>query len=171
MLQKVRLKHEKCLELDSVLKIVSQEAGFGDSVERILALEPKYNYEDALNALKKTGDAYDIAAKFGTPRVSGVKNVSNALKRAKSGGNLSLSELLDIGEVLRNVRGIAQFREQFSGVETSLDQYFDSLFPNKYFEEKTTIKIIYMLPFQVRCVNINIAYYNCSYCAQISYRF
>ena len=87
MLQKVRLKHEKCLELDSVLKIVSGEAGFEDSAERILALTPNYNYEDALNALKKTGDAYNIAAKFGTPRVSGVKNVNNALKRAKSGGH------------------------------------------------------------------------------------
>ena len=136
MLQKVRLKHEKCLELDSVLKIVSEEAGFEDSAERILALAPNYSYDDALNALKKTGDAYDIAAKFGTPRVSGIKNVNNALKRAKSGGNLSLSELLDIGEVLRNVRGIVQFREQFSGVETSLDLFFNSLFPNKYFEEK-----------------------------------
>ena len=142
MLQNVRLKHEKCLELDSVLKIVSQEAGFEDSAERILAFVPNYNYEDAINALKKTGDAYDISAKFGTPRVSGVKNVNNALKRAKSGGNLSLSELLDIGEVLRNVRGVSQFREQFSGVETSLDPYFDSLFPNKYFEEKIFTCII-----------------------------
>lgn len=142
MLQKVRLKHEKCLELDAVLKIVSDEAGFEDSAERILGLTPNYNYEDAVNALKKTGDAYDIAAKFGTPRVSGVKNVNNTLKRAKSGGNLSLSELLDIGEVLRNVRGVSQFREQFSGVETSLDYYFDSLFPNKYFEEKIFTCII-----------------------------
>ena len=53
MLQNVRLKHEKCLELDSVLKIVSEEAGFGDSVERILSLKPNYNFEDAINALKK----------------------------------------------------------------------------------------------------------------------
>ena len=136
MQQKVRLKHEKCLELDSVLKAVSEEAGFEDSAERVLNICPCYNYDDALLALKRTGDAYDLAAKFGTPRLSGIKNVNNALKRAKSGGNLSLSELLQIGEVLRNVRGLSQFHEQFSSLQTSLDSYFDSLFPNKYFEDK-----------------------------------
>lgn len=131
-----RLKHETCLELNAILKAVSAEAGFEDSAQRILDIRPSYNYDDALSSLKRTEDAYNIAAKFGTPRLSGIKNVSNALKRAKSGGNLSLSELLQIGEVLRNIRGLSQFREQFSGVETTLDDYFNSLFPNKYFEDK-----------------------------------
>ncbi|MEE1279635.1 MAG: endonuclease MutS2, partial [Oscillospiraceae bacterium] len=136
MEQKVGLKHEMCLELDSVLKAVSSEAGFEDSAHKILNICPHYDFNDAQSALGRTVDAYNIAAKFGTPRLKGIKNVSNALKRARSGGNLSLSELLLVGEVLRNVRGLSQFREQFSGLQTSLDPFFDSLFPNKYFEDK-----------------------------------
>ncbi len=136
MQQKEHLKHEMCLELDRVLKEVATEAGFADSAERILNISPNYDYSQALAALARTKDAYELAAKFGTPRLSGIKNVNNALKRAKNGGSLSLLELLQIGEVLRNIRGLVQFREQFSGIETTLDVFFGSLFPNKYFEEK-----------------------------------
>lgn len=135
-------KHLSCLELDAVLKFVSEEAGIEESRARIINVKPHYEYDAALSALNKTKDAYELAAKFGTPRFSGVKNVNSALKRAKNGGNLSLSELLQIAEVLRNVRGLAQYREQFSSVETTLDNYFDSLFPNKYFEEKIFTCII-----------------------------
>ncbi len=129
-------KHLSCLELNAVLKSVSEEAGIEESRERILLIKPHYEYDAALSALDKTKDAYELAAKFGSPRFSGVKNVNSALKRAKNGGNLSLSELLQIAEVLRNVRGLEQYRGQFSSVETTLDDYFNSLFPNKYFEEK-----------------------------------
>lgn len=136
MIQTENQKHLSCLELDAVLKAVSDEAGIERSRERILELKPHYDFDAALSALNKTKDAYELAAKFGSPRFSGVKNVNSALKRAKNGGNLSLLELLQIAEVLRNVRGLCQYREQFSSVETTLDDYFNSLFPNKYFEEK-----------------------------------
>jgi len=136
MYQKEQRKHHNCLELDEVLRAVSQEAGIEESVQGILDIQPHYDYCEASSALNQTKDAYELAAKFGSPRFSGVKNVSLALKRAKNGGNLSLLELLQIAEVLRNIRRLSQFREQFSGVETSLDCYFDSLFPNKYFEDK-----------------------------------
>lgn len=135
-------KHLSCLELDAVLNVLSLEAGIEESRERILKLKPHYEYDAALTALNKTKDAYELAAKFGSPRFSGVKNVSSALKRAKNGGNLSLLELLQVAEVLRNVRGLYQYREQFSSVETTLDNYFNSLFPNKYFEEKIFTCII-----------------------------
>ncbi|MBQ8869399.1 MAG: endonuclease MutS2 [Oscillospiraceae bacterium] len=136
MYQAENQKHLSCLELDAVLKAVSEEAGIEESRQKILELKPHYDFDAALSALNKTKDAYELAAKFGSPHFSGVKNVNSALKRAKNGGNLSLLELLQIAEVLRNVRGLCQYREQFSSVETTLDDYFNSLFPNKYFEEK-----------------------------------
>ena len=136
MYQTEKKKHIACLELDVVLKAVSCEAGIEESAHRILGLAPRYDYSEALSELNKTKDEYDLSAKFGSPRFSGVKNVSSALKRAKNGGNLSLLELLQIAEVLRNIRGLTQYREQFLSVETTLDDYFNSLFPNKYFEEK-----------------------------------
>lgn len=135
-------KHLFCLELNRVLEAVSKEAGIEESVEKILNIQPHYDYDAAISALNQTKDAYDLAAKFGSPRFSSVKNVSASLKRAKSGGNLSLNELLQIGEVLRNIRGLSQFREQFSSVETTIDCYFESLFPNKYFEDKIFTCII-----------------------------
>ena len=135
-------KHQKCLELDRVLNLVSKEAQINESKEIILSIEPHYSLDEVQFALNQTNDAYTLAAKYGTPRFSNVKNISNALKRAKNGGNLSLSELLQVAEVLCNVRGLTQYREQFSSVQTTLDDYFDALFPNKYFEEKIFSSII-----------------------------
>ena len=129
MYQTERQKHLSCLELDAVLRAVSLEAGIEESRERILELRPHYEYDAALSALNKTKDAYELAAKFGSPRFSAVMNVNSALKRAKNGGNLSLLELLQIAEVLRNIRGLCQYKEQFSNIETTLDDYFNSLFP------------------------------------------
>ncbi len=136
------LKHQICLELDRVLNIVAEEAGILDSTEKIRSITPAYDFSQTKILLKKTEDAYMLAAKFGTPRLSGVKNVDAALNRAKSGGNLSLKELLEVAEDLRNIRALYEYREQFSSVETSLDDYFNSLFPNKYFEEKIFTSII-----------------------------
>jgi len=135
-------KHYKCLELDRVLALVSQEASIEESKDRILSIEPYFNFEDVNYALKQTYDAYLLAAKYATPRFSGVKNMRAALKRARNGGNLSLLELLQVAEVLRNVRGLSQYREQFLEVQTTLDNYFNSLFPNKYFEDKIFTSII-----------------------------
>lgn len=131
-----------CLELDRVLEIVSREASFPDSVERILSLCPKFDYSLTVEALSRTKDAYDLAAKYGSPRFRGVVNVSEPIKRAKNGGNLSLKELLQVAEVLRNVMLLLQYREQFSTVNTSLDYLFNSISPNKYLEEKITTAII-----------------------------
>ncbi len=136
------LKHQKCLELDRVLLLVSEEVAIKDAADRILGISPAFDYSQTMQLLKKTDDAYMLAAKFGTPRLSGVKNVEAPLKRAKSGGNLSLAELLEVAEDLRNIRALSEYREQFSSVETSLDDYFNSLFPNKYFEEKIFSSII-----------------------------
>lgn len=131
-----------CLELDRVLEIVSSEASFPDSAERILSLCPKFDYSLTIESLTRTKDAYDLAAKFGTPRFRGVVNISEALKRAKNGGNLSLKELLQVAEVLRNIMAVSQYREQFSTVNTSLDYLLNSISPNKYLEEKITTAII-----------------------------
>ena len=135
-------KSPSCLELDRVLEIVSNEASFSDSVERILSLRPNFDYSLTMQALTRTKDAYDLAAKYGSPHFRGVVNVSAPLKRAKSGGNLSLKELLQVAEVLRNVMLLSQYREQFSAVNTSLDYIFNSATPNKYLEEKITTSII-----------------------------
>ncbi len=124
------------LELDRVLAAVSQEAGFADSKQAILQLEPQHDFDAALAALTRTKDAYELVAKFGTPCLSGVRNVGAPLQRAKNGGNLSLGELLTLGEVLRNIRALSQWHEQCAGIKTSLDDFFSSLYPNPYFEEK-----------------------------------
>lgn len=142
MYNDINKKHQKCLELDRVLSLVSKEAQISESRDAILSITPYYSLSEVQFALNQTDDAYKLAAKYGTPRFSNVKNISSALKRANNGGNLSLSELLQVAEVLRNVRGLVQYREQFSGVSTTLDDYFDSLFPNKYFEEKIFSSII-----------------------------
>ncbi len=127
----------KVLELDKVLGLLSAETGLSDAAELARELTPSYDVEDVKVLLAETRDAHSLMARFGAPSFGGAPNVNSALARAKAGGVLSPSELLQIGETLRVIRVVYDWRRSSdSNAETSLDPYFDSLVPNKFFEEK-----------------------------------
>ena len=87
--------------------------------------------------MSQTGDAHTLMAKYGAPSFGSAKNVTAPLTRAASGGVLSMRELLDIGEVLRVIRSLKEWRgENKLDSGCCLDEFFDALIPNKYFEEK-----------------------------------
>lgn len=135
-------KHYISLELDKILKMLSDTASSADAKEMALAIKPKTDYFEVLELLDKTEAAYILIAKFGAPSFGGLQNVNNALSRANAGGSLSAGELLKIATTLKIIRGICTWHEKCAGLETSLDDLFNSLYPNKYLEEKITNTII-----------------------------
>lgn len=136
-------KHYKALELDKVLYMLSELVSCEDSRELALNLTPQTNLTIAVGELKKTEDAYILLAKFGGPSFGSLKNVNNSLARASAGGVLSVRELLDIGEDLRVIRSLHEWRSRQSEEKSySIDVYFGSLRPNKYFETKISSAII-----------------------------
>ena len=54
----------------------------------------------------------------------------------------NMRELLDIAEVLRVIRSLTEWRSKNAGVETVLDNYFGSMMPNKFLEQRITTAII-----------------------------
>ena len=130
------------LELDKILKMLSETASSQDAKEMALKIKPMTDYFEVLELLDKTEAAYIFIAKFGAPSFHGLQNVNNALSRANAGGSLSAGELLRIATTIKIIRGITVWHEKCAGMETSLDDLFNSLYPNKYLEDKITNAII-----------------------------
>ena len=130
-------RHHKALELDKVLEMLSVYTCCADSKELALSLKPETDIRLATGELKKTEDAFILLAKYGSPSFGSLKNVNNSLARANAGGVLTVREFLDIGENLRVIRSLSEWRSRQSDeISYSIDMYFNALRPNKYLETK-----------------------------------
>ncbi|MBQ7541813.1 MAG: endonuclease MutS2 [Clostridia bacterium] len=135
-------KHLLALELDKVLARLAEFAACPDAKEAALALRPETELLLARALMRQTQDAHMLLARFGGPSFGGLKNVSNALRRADAGSVLNMRELLDIAGTLRAIRALAQWRDSNAGVESVLDTLFGALTPNKYLEDAITGAIL-----------------------------
>lgn len=135
-------RYLKTLELDKILELLANEATLKDAKEEAKCIVPVTDISAVENELKKTEDAYLFMSRYSAPSIGAAVNVAPCLARAQSGGVLSMKELLDVAETLRVIRSLKDWRENCSGMkETSIDYLFDTLFPNKYLEEKITFAI------------------------------
>lgn len=130
-------RHARILELPKVLERLAEETTVADAAELAKQLSPVSDIDTVRRLLLETGDAHMLMARFGSPSFGQVKNVNNSLTRADIGGLLTMGELLHIGETLRVIRSLKEWRERSgSDLKTALDGRFFILSPNKYFEEK-----------------------------------
>ena len=139
---KDRNRHERALELDKILELLSRETSCADAAALALALTPSTGLYEVRLLLGETSDAHMLMGRFGSPSFGGIKNVTNALRRADAGAVLSMRELLDIAEVLRVLRSLVEWRKRSAGIETSVDWRFEALAPNKYLEDKITMAVL-----------------------------
>lgn len=135
-------RHFLSLELDKILQMLSSTARSADAKEIALTLEPQSDFFEVQRLLDETEAAYIFIAKFGAPGFSGLQNVNNAVTRAAAGATLSAGELLKIAQTIKTVREITVWHEKCAGMETALDDLFNSLYPNKYLEDKITNAIL-----------------------------
>ncbi len=138
----VNKRYLKTLELYKILELLSNEASLEDAKAEALEIKPETDFEKVELLLKNTEDAYVFMAKYSAPNFAGAKNVSNSLKRAQAFAVLSIRELISIADTLRTVRIVNEWRENCLSMEkTSLEEYFLSLIPNKYLEDKINFAI------------------------------
>ena len=135
-------RHINALELDKVLSRLSELASIKDSKEMALELKPATTLYDAQALINQTNAAYVLLAKFGGPSFGAAKNVNSSLSRAEAGGVLTMRELLDIGEVLRVIRSLYEWRFSQPGAESCLDVFFSSLCPNRTLENTIFTSIL-----------------------------
>ncbi|MFI3206530.1 MAG: hypothetical protein R3Y33_04735 [Clostridia bacterium] len=131
----------KALELDKILTMLANEATCHDAIEICINLEPAKTLSQAKSLLKETDDAYVLTSKFGTPSFYGLKNSVNPLRRAQAGGVLSLVDLISIDSTLKTIRGLSEWRNKSSGIQSTLNYYFDVLSPNKFLEERINMTV------------------------------
>ncbi|MCM1328330.1 MAG: endonuclease MutS2 [Ruminococcus sp.] len=135
-------KYYTSLELHKILEMLSEECSNELTKENALALEPLTDVDGVRREVKKTSDAFDLSVKYGTPAFCNFKDVRGSLTRAKSGASLTLRELLDIAQMLYQVRMLSDWHISCGDEETSIGYLFTSLSPNKYLEDKIKDAII-----------------------------
>ncbi len=129
-------KYYKTLELHKIMTMLSEQAANSETKRMISELEPVSDCDKVKNKLKKTEDAFTLSVKYGTPPFYNFKDVRGSLRRAQSGASLTLRELLDIGLMLRQIRGLTDYNSSCTEEETSLTELFTELSPNKWLEDK-----------------------------------
>ncbi|MBQ4321907.1 MAG: endonuclease MutS2 [Oscillospiraceae bacterium] len=129
-------KSMQVLELPAVLEMLASHAASEGAKEAALKLRPSTEYYEVKSRLEETRAACAMHAVKGSPGFSGLKDVSGSLARADRGGSLGCRELLDIAAILRTARSAIAYAAGDKQGKTVLDGRFDSLYANKYFEEK-----------------------------------
>ena len=135
-------KHSFTLELPAVLEMLSEQASLPESKEKIKALMPNSNFVEVTSLLKETEDAYLLLAKFSAPYFGNFEEIGHILAQAKVGSMLSITDLVQVSDLLRIIRKAKKWREDCSSKnETSIDYMFSSLNPNKFLEDKINFAI------------------------------
>lgn len=129
-------KYCRTLELDKVLQLLAQKAALAQTKQDVLNIRPVFELQRVQLLLRQTGDAYRLAAQYGTPNFGAAENVNGFLTVAQAGGVLNMGQLLKIGELFRVIRLLKAWRENAGAEKTALDEWFEILSPNKYFEDK-----------------------------------
>ena len=129
------------LELDQVLKLLSECAGSDAGKNACLQLHPTDDIDDVRLLLAETTAASVLSTRKGYPGFAGARDVSEALDRANRGGVLNNKELLDIAGVLRCARSVKAYVEE-EDVPNIVAPLFAALSSNKYLEERIFSAII-----------------------------
>lgn len=135
-------KNHETLELDKILDMLAAECSCEDSKKIALATVPSTDLYTVKQEIGKTTEALELSVKYGTPNFYNIHNVTASLNRAKSGGTLSLSELLEIKKVLGQTYELTRWFDRNENKETSLSYLFESLFPNKYLWQRLETAIL-----------------------------
>ncbi len=135
-------KYYDSLELPKILRLLSEECTGERAKKAALALQPQKELFTVKREVAKTSAALDMSSRYGTPMFYGLDGAAQALKRCDSGAVLSLAELIAIRKLLTQINGLADWWNKCEVKRPELEYLFDSLFPDKYLEQKLDTSII-----------------------------
>ena len=135
-------QYEKILELDKILEMLAEKTSNEISKKMALELKPETSLSRVQEEICKTSEALSLAMRFGTPPFYGFRDMRMALRRVKSGAQLSLKDLMDIAVILRQIQALSDWYDHCAGMETELDYLFSQLTPVPYLLEKLERSII-----------------------------
>lgn len=116
-------KYLKILEFNKILNKVSERAISSKGKEDVLKIVPMTNLDDIEKVQKETTEATTYILQKGSLPLGGIKDVTHSIKRVEVGGNLSIEELMDIGDFLYVSEKLINYskseskHQEFSGLE------------------------------------------------------
>ncbi len=124
------------LEYDKILARLVECASTAGAKAKAASLTPSDDYETVLARQRRTEDAKRLISAKGYPPFSAPETVDAAAERAYKGATLSPKELLDAASLLYSARICLDYIHTDKPFETSLDEIFERLLPNRTLEEK-----------------------------------
>ena len=135
-------KYYKTLELHKVLEMLASCTSNETTKKMTLEIEPCCDCEEVKREISKVSQAFELSVRFGTPPFSAFKDVNGHLRRAKSGGRLSLKDLLEILSVLKQIRDLSSWYKHCEDTETDLDYLFNNLIPDDMLLQRLETSIV-----------------------------
>ncbi|MCI6582318.1 MAG: endonuclease MutS2, partial [Oscillospiraceae bacterium] len=135
-------KYYKTLELHKVLEMLASCTSNETTKKMALEIEPCCDCEEVKREISKVSQAFELSVRFGTPPFSAFKDVNGHLRRAKSGGRLSLKDLLEILSVLKQIRDLSSWYKHCEDTETDLDYLFNNLIPDDMLLQRLETSIV-----------------------------
>lgn len=135
-------KYLRTLELDKILEMLAELASNDETKRMALAIRPDTDLQSVRRENLKTNQALSLSIQFGLPPFTNFKDISTAVKRARSGAVISLRDLLDIAAMLRQIKSLSDWYSSCENIETELSYLFSQLAPNDWLLEKLDRSII-----------------------------
>ncbi len=128
-------KSLRTLEFYKIIDMLYQEATGEKTKDLIKSLTPVSDFDEVNLALEETDNAVVAMLKYGAPPNAGVNSQEEYIKRAISGGVLSIKELLSISALMRVFKA---FKNYFENTEDFpiLEEYLSYIFDYPEIENK-----------------------------------
>ena len=130
------------LEFDKIRELLAECALTEGARGMALCLTPSDDEVEVARRLARTTDARRLTDVKGMPPFGGIKEVTGACDRAEKGAILSTRELLDVAILLRSARMLLDYHHANRAFDTTLDEIFERLLPNRSLEERITRSIL-----------------------------
>ena len=130
------------LEFDKIRAILASLCPTQGAKEQALSLLPFLHSEQIIRQQKKTTDARRLLEAKGMPPFGTVIDVNDICERATKGATLTPRELLDTAHLLRSARSLLEYIRSNKTFDTSLDEIFERLIPNRTVEDRIMRSII-----------------------------
>ncbi len=130
------------LEFDKIREMLANLCPTEGAAAAAMALCPDDRREIVQKRLSRTTDARRLLDTKGLPPFGTVRDMGDTCERALKGAVLTPRELLDAALLMRSSRSLLDYIRSNKLFETSLDEIFERLFPNRPLEEKIFRSII-----------------------------
>lgn len=134
MIQEEAFSHAAAtLEYNKILELWTARASLEGAREKILSTLPSVDPHVVKRLLSETEEARKLIDLKGAPSFCSVRSVTDSVERAGKGAMLTISELLNIGQLFSAVKGLRAWSASYDG--GILSERFSLLTPDRELDE------------------------------------